>query len=248
MKKNIFIISLILTFIGFSCKKAPLTNGETITETRQLTDFNSIYLYNNIDVTMIKSDEFKIEITTGDNLISNIISDVVDNTLYVRNENTLNWIRSYDYPLTARIYFRDSISRIIYESVGKLESEGYISNDTLRSFQLTLMDGSGDINLNVNTKYLNLFVRDDCTNNIRIKGSSNNAYINHRGFGPLHTEDMKIRKMQVHSYSYNNIYINCSDTLNANIHESGNIYYKGHPEISLKISPNAQGKLISLED
>ncbi|MBQ8761032.1 MAG: DUF2807 domain-containing protein [Bacteroidales bacterium] len=245
MKRFIIIALILISCV--SCKKAPLTNGDIVSRTTELSSFNTINIYDNIDVNLIKSDTFKIEITTGDNLIENIVCEVADSILTLRNENIMNWIRSYDYPLSANIYFKDDIKKIYYESVGHLKSDDYICDDTLSNLTLTLMQGSGDINLRFNCRSFSLFSNDKCTNKINLEGKSSYGTINQRGLGPIYAEEMSCRNLSVHSTDVNDIYVNCRDNLSVQIYHSGNVYYKGHPEINLYIAPNARGKLVSID-
>lgn len=243
-RKILFIItSIALLALASSCKKSPLTNGKVITETREISAFDTLYLYDNIDVTLVCSDTYKIEITTGENLIPNIISEADGERLLLRNDNTCNWLRSYDIPLEARIYYNSKISSIIYESVGDLSSETYISDDTLSTFNLKVEDGSGNIDIKVNCDDLYLTILSG-TNETSIGGNASYAYIYQRGLGPIDFLEIPCVKADVYSYRSNNIYVNCSDNLNANIYDIGNIYYKGNPEIKSYISPDAKGKLI----
>ena len=69
---SIIIITLLLMMT--SCKKSPWVHGDVVTVTRDIPAFNSLSLHNNIDVTLIMSDSFKIELTTCENLINSIIS------------------------------------------------------------------------------------------------------------------------------------------------------------------------------
>ena len=244
------LLSVILTLsISFaSCNKAPLTNGDVVTKTTALPSFNTIYINDNIDVNLIKSDTFMIKVTTGDNLMENIISEVIDSVLFLRNENILNWIRSYDYPLCADVYFKSDIKKIHYESVGYLKTDDYICDDTLSTLSLVLMEGSGDIELKYNCRSFSMFCNDGCTSKITIEGKSVYGNINQRGLGPIYTVDLPCRNMSVRSTDINNIFIHCTDNLDAKIYNSGNIYYKGQPEINSYLSPGALGRLIEIEN
>ncbi len=252
MKRNIYKLSVILTIVllatmMFSCKKSPLTNGDVVTETRELSAFNIIYLCDNIDVILVKSEISKIEITTGENLIPNIISDVIGDALYIRNENICNWIRSYDIPLEARIYYSGDINRIMYESVGDLRTEGYLENDSISYFELDIRTGAGDIDLKLNCDSVFIDIHEG-TNDINLEGSSDYTYIYQHGLGHIDATNLPSSKMFVNSYTSNNIYVNCTEELDARIFDMGNIYYKGQPEIDSYISPDALGKIIEIED
>lgn len=257
MKKRIYInhafrimcLVLVLSLIPivFSCKKVPLTNGKVITETRELPTFNELKLYDNIDVTLISSDISKIEITTGENLLPNIMIDVVDGALFLKNENTCNWIRSYDCPLEAKIYFSGDITSIYYESVGFLKTNDYIMDDSTSRFDLQIEDGSGEINLKINCN--SLYITSNFgTNDMIFEGKADYTYISQRGLGPIKAENFQTKIADVYSYSSNNIYINGYEKLNAYIYNIGSIYYKGNPTINSYISPLAKGKLISIDD
>ena len=233
-----------LIFLSFSCTKAPLTNGEVVTEMRQLDNFDIINLYDNIDVTLINSDVFKIEITTGENLVTNIIADVIEGKLYLRNENTCNWIRSYDCPLEAKIYFSGKLSAINYESVGNLYSDSYIVDDSISRFDLNIEDGSGDIKLKINCDCFYMESHSG-TNAVSIIGKSRYCYIYQNGLGPILAENFITDKADVYSYKSNDIYVQCRNNLKASIYNMGNIYYKGQPKIDSYIAPDALGRIIA---
>lgn len=241
------LVVITLLLITFSCKKSPLTNGKLITETRTLSSFNELYLHDNIDVTLVRSDIFKIEITTGENLMPNIISDVVDGAIFIKNENTCNWLRSYDCPLEAKIYFSGDITSIYYESVGFLKTNDYIMDDSTSRFDLQIEDGSGEINLKINCK--SLYITSNFgTNDIIFEGKADYTCISQRGLGPIKAENFPTKIADVYSYSSNNIYVNGYEKLNSYIYDIGSIYYKGDPIINSYISPLAKGKLIPIDN
>lgn len=246
-KAAAILLMLSISMITISCKKSPLTNGNVITETRELPSFNTIYLNDNIDATLIHADTFKIEITTGENLIPNIISDVVDDALYIGNDNICNWLRSYDIPLEARIYYDTDIEKIIYKSVGNLRTEGYLNGDSTSSLRLRIEIGAGDIYLNTQCDSIFLDIQEG-TNKIDLQGNSNYFYVFHRGLGPIDGSELICQDAFINSYTSNNIYVNCSDNLDARIYDIGNIYYKGQPKIDSYISPDALGRIIEIEN
>lgn len=129
-----------------ACNK--LSNGDVITQTRNIDHpFQIIEMRDNVDVTLRHSNAENaagtIIITTGENLIDNInteieevklhvthngINDsVVFNKLVIKNDNGWNFIRPYDYQLEATIYY-DTLFELIFNS------NANIVTDTLRGY------------------------------------------------------------------------------------------------------------------
>ena len=187
INRSWFVILLAL-FVS-SCEPAPWTNGAPTTETRWFDeDITTIHVYHDINVTLIESDEFRIEVTTGENLMEKITSTVENGVLYLKNENIRNWIRSYDYPLDIKIY-HNTITRINYEAWGDLKTEGYLSQDTINHFDLDVKHGSGhiDLKLNCNTIYIKA---QDGTADIAVSGSANYTDIYHNARNCVCGENM----------------------------------------------------------
>lgn len=246
---NLYIFGVLITLgtTTFSCKKSPLTNGDITQEVRMLSQFDTIYLHDNIDVRLIKSDTFKVEITTCENLMDNIITEVKDSKLTIRNDNGLNCIRDYEYELRADVYYESHISKIHYSGVNSLSSDGFISDDTISSFNLVIANGGGDINLNLYCKNLYL-INSGGSTKVVLKGHCENASIRHSALGPIHIDDFPTDTITAVNIGNNHIYLNCVDSLHSSIYSYGNTYYKGQPKINSYVSPNALGRLIEIEN
>lgn len=250
MKKDTYItlsIVVITLLIMSSCKKSPLAYGDVVTVTRDIPAFNSLSLHNNIDVTLIMSDSFKIELTTCENLINGIVSEVNDSLLILRDDNTINWIREYDYPLEATIYYDSQITKIHYSSVGLLRSDDYIVDDSTSTFALFVEDGGGEISLNLRCKHLIIDSNGGATG-IKFKGRSRTSDIRQDSYGPILLDEFISDTVKAVNIGANNIFLHCNNSLRTYIYSSGNIYYKGTPTISSFISPYAIGRLISINN
>lgn len=250
MKKDTYItlsIVVITLLIMSSCKKSPLAYGDVVTVTRDIPAFNSLSLHNNIDVTLIMSDSFKIELTTCENLINGIVSEVNDSLLILRDDNTINWIREYDYPLEATIYYDSQITKIHYSSVGLLRSDDYIVDDSTSTFALFVEDGGGEISLNLRCKHLIIDSNGGATG-IKFKGRSRTSDIRQDSYGPILLDEFISDTVKAVNIGANDIFLHCNNSLRTYIYSSGNIYYKGTPTISSLISPYAIGRLISINN
>ena len=222
INRSLYII-LIALFVT-SCEPAPLTNGKPVTETRRFDeDITAIHVYNDIDVVLVEADEFRIEITTGENLMEKITSTVENGTLYLKNENIRYWLRSYDYPLEIKIY-HNSITCINYESWGDLTSEGYISQDTLTKFDLIVHHGSGHVDVKVNCKNLNILAHDGTTK-VTVAGYADFTDIYHNARNNIYAKDLVSKYAYAQALYEGSVYVNCTDSLAALVKDFGSIYY-----------------------
>ena len=160
MKRRLDILLLAgVSLLCFSCKK--FSNGNVTEKQYQLDPpFQAIEMCDNINVTLKHADAVnpagKIIVKTGENLIDQIttefeeqsvevthnegIETLVLNKLVIRNENTLDFLRPYDYTLEMTVYY-DSLLMLIFNS------NGIISTDTLRGYDswTDFSNDSGDI-------------------------------------------------------------------------------------------------------
>ena len=229
MNRSLFIVFLLALFVS-SCKPAPWTNGKPTTETRYFDEeISTIHVYHDINVILIEDDEFRIEVTTGENLMEKITSTVENGVLYLKNENIRNWIRSYDYPLEVKIY-HNSINKVNYESWGDLKSEGYICQDTLNRFDLIIHHGSGNIDLKVNTKIMILYSYDG-TAKATVEGSADYTDIYHNARNNIYAKDLVSKNARARVYYEGSVYVNAVNKLEALVDDFGSIYYNREVKI-----------------
>ena len=223
INRSWFVVLLLALFVT-SCEPAPWTNGNPTTETRWFDeDITAIHVYHDIDVVLVEDDEFRIEVTTGENLMEKITSTVENGILHLKNENIRNWIRSYDYPLEIKIY-HNSIKKVYYESWGDLTSEGYISQDTITRFDLIVNHGSGHIDIDINCNILNIAAYDG-TAKVTVAGSAGYTNIYHNARNNIYAKELLSKDACAHVYYEGSVYVNCTDSLAALVDDFGSIYY-----------------------
>ena len=95
---------IIIILFAISCSKMNpgdcfKNTGSVSTEVRVATPFYYLHMKNNVDVFLTYSQEYSIEVRAGKNIIQGIKTSIEGNTLSISNENTCNWIRSYNSPI-----------------------------------------------------------------------------------------------------------------------------------------------------
>ena len=248
MKRNLLIIT-ILCFLAtmLSCKKAPLTVGPIVTQTRVLSDFNKLHINDNINMTLVRADTCYIEIKTGKNIIDNITTDVNNGVLSVCNTTTLNWIRPYDYELNATLYFKD-IKNLIFSASGNLTTKNNFTGDLSEddSYYIEIDDGSGDVSLNINDcNDLHVFYKFGVSR-LTIRGYNNaKLSIFKKSYGIFDSQDYEAQSVNITNNAQGDCFINVQKVLKAKINHCGNIYYKGDPDsIQVTYGEFARGKLL----
>lgn len=261
MKRKRIAILFFLVSLLASCSKvdALFSNGEHVTEQRTLSQrFNAISMFNNVNVKLVQDNRQHLELTCPKNLIGKVTTEVIGDTLFIKNENDFNWLRSFDYSIDLTVYF-DSLQTINYASIGNLIctdsikgiGEQFIDTteygiDTIwsRKIFLNINEGCGNVDLTVNCNILkNDF--SNGTSEVTLRGKVGYAEHYLRSYGIVHAEHLNSNIASVSSESTNDIYVWARTILTAHIYSIGNVYYKGNPWLA--IDGNGEGQVIKLE-
>ena len=96
MKKIILLIGLI--FISISCSKPGEcieSTGSIITKDFTVADFDKIIVHQGLSLVITEGPIYKVEVQTGENLMSNIEVSVDGGVLTLKDNTTCNWVREY---------------------------------------------------------------------------------------------------------------------------------------------------------
>lgn len=245
MKKSALILSIIFCAISFiSCDTENAIDcfkkgGEVVEKEIQLDSFSSIEAYDEADIYLVNSDEQKVIIKAGKNLIPKIHLKVEGEILTITNDNTCNWIRSPENP---GIYiFSNDIS-----SINIFDFANIISEETLKLDRLSIFsDGTGNFEMNIDVD--SLLVESVYISNFTLSGNagfidliltSDSRFI----AGNLLTDNIKID----HNGS-NRVELYPIISLNGALRSTGSLYYFHEPEI-LDVTVKGPGQLINLSE
>ncbi|MBT8236513.1 MAG: DUF2807 domain-containing protein [Bacteroidia bacterium] len=129
------------------------TSGDPISEEIPVSEFNSITVFENIELILRTGPAQNVRLETGENLRDEISAEVVNDRLILRNENGCNLLRSYG---KTKFYITTPDLFEIRSSTGfPIRSEGILAVDELRliseSFnnpETETTDGSFDLEVN----------------------------------------------------------------------------------------------------
>jgi len=261
MKRNVIaILFSLVSLAATSCSKvdALFNNGEPVAETREVDHFSTITMYNNVNVKLVHDSHPHLELTCPKNLIGKVTTKVEGDTLFIRNENDFNWLRSYDYSIDLTVYY-DSLHEVNFASIGTLRCTdsirgyGQLNIDTIdsivnphwvREFYLKINEGCGDIDLTLASSVVkNYFVNG--TSCVTLRGKAEYTEVIMRSYGLVHAENLHSNFVRVNSYSTNDAYVWARTKLTARLYSIGNVYYKGHPQVVEHCE--GDGRVIKLE-
>lgn len=232
MKKYLYIIISILILgcnseDGSDCFKK---QGEQVTEEISVEYFSKINISKGIELTVKESDEQKVRVSAGKNLISDIHFEVVNDELLITDKNGCNLLRNISVakvhistPVLEKIY---SASQFSIHSEGVLRfpdlilEAGIVSEDVPSSlFDLHIENDKLTINENVSSVF-------------KIKGNTNLLTVNFWGSnGRLESENLIAKEINVFHRSTNDMIVHPTEKISGTLYSTGNLVLKNLPPV-----------------
>lgn len=191
-------------------------NGLFAQETRNLDDFQSVYVLGNIDMELIKSSTNKLvlsEVSTG-----TVSSEVKKGVLHV----SYNMVGE-DAKVVAKLYYKDLIG-ITAKTAVTLTSTKKLLFD---SVSIRLSKGAKG-NLKIEAKKFNIVVLQG--SRIDIQGAGEEGVIYCNAGGACHAKDFKIKNADVRSVTGGEANVYVYGDLVASTHTGGRIFYFVEPK------------------
>ncbi len=226
--KYIFFVFAITAFFG--CKKDHeldcfKTAGTVETRIREVSGFRDIEVVDKIDVYVSQGPQFEVKVEAGKHMHIGIVTEVKDSVLHIENQNVCGMFRSPKNKIIVYIT-APHFKRFKNNGVGTIYCNTVLTDDTI----MTRCGNSGDIHMNVNTKYFNSSSHGN--GDLYLTGNSleSDHYLNGTNF--LYASDFTVsNRIFVETFSVGHSYIKAIDNkvLEVNIWSRGNIYYTGNP-------------------
>ena len=235
-KLYISILVLIITSTNINAQfftKKVKGNGDIVTKTRTVTDYDKIAVAGSFDVALFRGKEGTITIKADENLMEYIITEVKKGTLKIKTKKGYNI--STRKTIVVTVPFKN------IDAVSLAGSGDVFSNDVIKSSELKLsIAGSGNLNLKVSTKNLKSSIAG--SGNINLSGDTNQFTCSIAGSGNINGYNLKATIATVKIAGSGNIKVNAIDEIYAKNVGSGNIYYTGNPTIE-KITSVGSGSI-----
>ncbi len=245
--KNFYLVLISIVLIGCEnpgdCIKS---TGSIVAKEIEVEPFEYIRVYKGIGLVIKQGDEYKVEVRSGKNLIDDIQVLVRENTLFIKDKTTCNWVR--DYGQTTVYITAPNLIEIRSKTEQRIISDGVLSYPLLR---LIAMDKDGDGEEGAGTG--DFFMELDCNqfvienNNVAnyyISGKTNDCFIGfYNGNGILRAENLEINQLSFYHRGFNDMHVNVSQSITGNLYATGNLILYTNPE-SVNVTQHYQGRLI----
>lgn len=214
------------------------TAGNITEETRMLEDFNRIEIQDLFEVHIIPSDSSFAVVRGPRNILPKIITDVTDGVLFIENNNTCNFVRSFKNKLEIDLYVK-SIREIQNRGTGTI-----FSTDTLFFPYLKIENrhAAGEVSLIIQGDSISAYTQTGVAD-IRLAGEVFKAELFNQGYGSIDAKHLKAEQTYINNSSINDIQAYCSGYLFAINYFSGKIEVYGAPD-QTDIFRNGNGPII----
>lgn len=242
MKKALYIF---ITFLLISCSKPSDcvdSTGNSVSKVISVASFDKIKVYNGIELIITQGALQKVEVVTGENLISHIELKVENNTLILTDKTTCNWVREYGQ---TKIYVTaPNITDVISKTEKNVSSNGILTYPIFRMQSLDLSDGAGTGDFYIQINNTQVVVESNNVSNFYISGVTNNFISNfYEGQGKLEAANLKANTISVFHRGAGDMILNPQTAIEGNIYSTGNVICKTQPAI-INVIQHYQGQLI----
>lgn len=237
------VTALCLLFMPLnSCNESDClsSGGEKITEVIYSGEFNSVQIFDTFDVYCVQDSLNKVEVELEETYIKNIFIENDGSSLKISNKNKCRFLKSSGNIPKIILHFSSLDSAIFYES-GRFFSDDTIKNSR---FLLRFVSEAGYCDFIVNTNHLAVSVwGEGNTGEFKVRGKTDYFQVLTDGTSFLYADDLISDFVHITNFSVGNIYVQAQKTISASIYCSGNVFYKGNPEI-LNYTTYNSGKMI----
>jgi len=222
-------MNFIVSDNGFYIGSSESGSGNVITETRNVTSFDSIKVDYPAQVTVTQGKTESVKIEAEDNLLPNLQTRVRSSTLEIVYKVSGAKHINPTKPVKIRIVVKE-LKNVSFDSAGDLTLNG-IDTDALD------ISVSGAGNLKVNDLATKKFSVDlSGAGNMSATGEANDFRLTINGFGSFNGKELHNKTAHVNLSGAGSATVWVDETLDASISGAGSINYYGSPSVTKQVS------------
>jgi hypothetical protein len=230
MKKMMYAIALLLSSVAFT------TYGQQ-TETRNVNSFDQVHVSGSFDVTLAKGNTESVKIESTSLELDKIETEVEGDKLKIGFKKG-----TYRHTGTIKVY-------VTYKELEAIHSSGsstVVCNSELKANNFELhTSGSGNIKISsLDTGELNM--HNSGSSDVDVAGTAKRQILSISGSSKINAFDLKSEESKVNISGSGNVNINVTQSLEARVSGSGDIRYRGNPDIrNIQVSGSGNIKKVN---
>lgn len=198
------------------CEKG---NGELITETRKLAEFDEIEIDGQATVFLQQGTKPSLAIKIDSNLVDYIKTDVSGMKLKIKEDKCIEELTEFEIYITTA-----NLTRLLVDGAVEVKGENTIKSEKL--FIKTI--SSGEINLNLDVDDLEAVTKG--SGEVKLAGRAEQFDIELGGAGSLDAFRLQVKEADAEVEGAGTCKINVSEKFYGDVSGSGKLYYKGNPK------------------
>ncbi|MEG9328215.1 head GIN domain-containing protein [Salinimicrobium catena] len=229
MKKAFFILAIIaFSFQSthaqwWSGSKEIEGNGNMVTKTRTVSNYDQVALLGSMDVELVAGKEGKIKVEAEENLQEYILTETEGDLLKISVKKGYNLDPSNNMPIRITVPF-ETLDGVYLTGSGDIFTSDEIKSE---NFEVK-MTGSGDIRLVLAAKNTSAGITG--SGDISLRGTTQDFDCKVTGSGDISAFDFKAKRVDATVTGSGDIQVYASEEIKAVVPGSGDIEYKGNPK------------------
>lgn len=224
MKNFILTLALLVSVSTVSAQnwgsKKTKGNGTIVTEERVVDEFNKLKVSGSFRVVLTAERTKEVSITTDENLMESIITEVKEGTLVIKMKKNY-YLKPSNHKAIAVEVPLNALKELALSGSGSIRSEEAIKTDQLE----VKMSGSGKIIVGVAAGAVEAVLSG--SGRIELNGSSAEFEANLSGSGSIRAKELKAEDGEFSISGSGRIEANVSNELEARVSGSGSVRYLG---------------------
>ena len=216
-------LTAVLLLASCGSNKRVTGTGNLETDTRRLLTFNEVELQAPVDVVIVQGESQSVNVTAQANIQPLLLTEVKGDKLTIKMMKDANM----DNGTNVEIVIAD------LESLDISSSGNAVVRDFAEDKFTSKLSGSGNVSM-TNVRFDNLKLNVDGSGDITVDGQGDDVNIDLSSSGDVDADSFTANDVQVKSDGSGDVRVMAKDTLKVEIKGSGNVYYKGNPEVDLK--------------
>jgi len=199
--------------------------GNLVVDKIEYDSFQALHIQGIFDVELVQDTVYYVEIMAYEQVFNAVELKLNNDTLTCYNYNNCFWRSDFDRPFI-RVHFPDITILNIFEA-----SYIYSTDSITDDFQFTIRSNIAEADIIFNCKSVFFYINGTSGGRYIFRGKTDKAYLMNVNTGLFEMDELECKTAKVLNYSFIDMKVNVLEKLYVEIYNSGNIRYKGSPEV-----------------